>query len=492
MNQPNYRQLVDSIVKVAKTTYDNELFFTETLLVKAKKLTERFPTDSTCVSLYNFLSKRASSKLTINRAELRSVYDNCYSKNNNFVKSFGNELGITEAPKENIVPKEDKDLLEAAHTKLVDPVLSQQLESTFTKEAIKHFTPETEADAKKVCVRELNSCGLMPKKINTAGIDSNVIICEAVYETPKGHRSVLIPVEIKDSKALLPYRFATKKGYVSLTASNITAFINSTIEQAPSEIQKDLDLSKYIDQSSVDEFSSKLNTNIGAAEFLFGRDSVELGRSLVDQELKTAGYRNAQICVDGVEKDTIKYAVKIADGFGFVVPVKYVDKNLTVPKIIIAGGKPYNFSQKGLSQMLSKAPSNINAVAKTSGLYGLKPDELVEQIRQAMANDNYLKAEDSLTMLKRSDNPGAYQLGLQAYKAGLAGNLTKSASLKDDEICKQAIKTPNSQHLMCPHTGLSVDKIYKDKSGHCRPLHRKDSGMYEPATFVTAKILGVI
>lgn len=492
MSHNNQRDLVNSIVKVAQAAFNSEAYFIQPLASRARKLAEQYPNDATSVAICNFLNKRAESSLTITRGDLRSAYDSVYSRNNHFMKAFAQELGITEIKEEEKpVIREDKDLMEMAR-QAVDQTMVTQLQSVVDNQPIQYFTEETQTEAKKVCARELNGCGLMPKKINASGIDQNTIVCEAVYETPKGARSILIPVEIKNGKVLIPYKFATQSGFVDLMPKNITEYIHSTIENKPSELGKELDTSKIIDKQAVAEFSAQLKDKTGEAEFIFGRDLVEKGRGLIEQELKLAGYKNSQICVDGVAENTIKYAVKIGTNFGFSVPVTAKDKSVTLPKVIVASGKPYDFSMTGINKMMVEGRSDFSVVAKVSGLYNLKPGELIDQIKEAVLADNYYKAEDALTMLKNCDSPGAYQLGYQMYVDGLSGKLAKTASVKEEPVCKDAIKTPNSFIPLCPHTGLTIDKVAKDKHGHCIPASRKHEHLTEPATFMNAKILGVI
>ena len=162
------------------------------------------------------------------------------------------------------------------------------------------------------------------------------------------------------------------------------------------------------------------------------------------------------------------------------------NNQLVTPKVIVASGNVYGFDATGINQLLTSADSDPNAVSRTSQSYGLKPSELVNTVRTAMAEDNYLKAEDALQVLSTAGDKVAFQTAYSIYIQALSGNISKEAS---SQGCTAPVKTKNSKYLICSHTNLPVNKVYQDKYGSCRPLYRRNmQESYEGGFFSNSKI----
>jgi hypothetical protein len=121
-----------------------------------------------------------------------------------------------------------------------------------------------------------------------------------------------------------------------------------------------------------------------------------------------------------------------------------------------------------------------------SPLYGIKPSELVNIVKNAIAESNYIKAEDALNVLSDSDDEKAYEVALAAFTHGLGH---KGEEVEQPSKCAMIINSSSSQHEICGHTGLPTHKVYQDKRGDCQPLYRR--GMdesYEGASFMDSKV----
>lgn len=539
-------RLNELVTKTAKAVYDNEKFAIGVLAVQARKVAQAYPTDQTAIGMSNFLSKRAASSNAnfITRAELKDVYNKLYSPNNKFVGLFAEQLGIVEQVKTNVMqrdPNEGKNLVDQAYQNLADPILSNALASAFDKSApLKMYSNAAAISAEKSCAFELGHQGLPPKKISVIAGQSDILICQATYDTPKGEAHALIPVEIKDNKALLPTMFLSRAGFSDLQGQYLEEHLVSTagksykidaqklleavataknsVPETISDIERILlrasatketpithtangILYQQVDQpiadvreeqleqpAEVQEFAKRLTSAVGVAEFTLGKTAVNAGRQLIQKAMQRFGYSNAQIAVASNDENTIYFAVAVDQGIGFKVPVKFSRGKMEEPAIIIASGTVGEFSKSGISELLAQGASDYQAATVASPSYGLKPSELIQQIKKAMSENNYLKAEDALNVLKASGDDKAFRVGFELYKEALAqGGMKKTAT--KESCCDKQYKVAHSKYMICAHTNLPTHQVYQDKHGDCRPMYRKNmSETAEGGSFLHSKI----
>lgn len=533
-------QLQKIVTKAAKALYDNEKFVLAGLAVRAHKVAEVFPTDQTVVSMANFLSKRAGTQDFITRSELKEVYNRLYTQNNKFAEHFSAELGaVSEEPKARVFKRdanEGTDLVQKAYEEMVDPILSNALASAFDKNIpLKAYSNKVAKKAEAMCAFELQTYKLPVKKIETVAGQSDLMICKATYETPKGNAFVLVPVEIKEEEALLPTVFLSTAGFLDLeekalqdhvfktagqsykvnvqevlkavasvkngtvkplneveqalmkvraskeTPVNFT--VNAILQQSVEAPIKDIEEPLVKADPEVESFAKSLASSAGVAEFTLGKNAVEAGRNLIARSLKDWGYA-PQVSVAKSDADTIFYAVAVDHRAGFTVPVKVVKGHSQAPKMIVTSSGVAEFSAEGISSVLASGESNSQMMAMASPLYALKASDLVEEVYQAMLDNNYIKAEEALTVLNNGNDSKAYQTAFEVYSAGLAGKLTK----KSESSCKMPLKTAHSQYVVCGHTNLPLHKVYQDKYGDCQPLYRKAIDSSSAAKSIQSKI----
>jgi hypothetical protein len=482
----------------------------------------------------------------ITRAELKDVYNKLYYPKNKLAQHFQKELGITEAPKKNLMrrdPREGQELplVEEAYARCADSMLAEQLTAAFDNKPHNTYSSDLAKEAQRTCARELNLCGLLPKRVEVVAGQSDLLICRAAYDTPKGHCHVLIPIDVQNNRAMIPSFFLTTSGFVSLNAkfikdhlkrtagktyqvdvqqllTAISAAKNGTGAKPMSDVERivmktasaqgtpsthTLNGILYKEFNPIDppspnlqtpqladteKFASRLSSNVGVAEFTFGKNTVEMGRNLIVQELKAAGHRNSQIAVSGVTDRTVTYAVSVDGGFGFSVPIQVINKQAVAPKVIVASGRVFEFSATGISELLSTSDTNPVASAQASPLNSLKPSSLVEEVRQAVAAGNYTKAEEALHVLKTAGDAVAYQAGYVAFVGGLSGRTMKKEAAAKSK-CSAQVQSQTSKYVLCSHTGLPIHKVYQDGDGHCLPLYRKQmKESSEGASFLTNRI----
>lgn len=523
--------------RAAKALHDNEKFPVGVLAVRARKIAEAFPNDPTSVAMFNFLTKRAASEPLISRTEFRDVYHKLFSQNNKFGGFFTEELGLSELPKPKLMQREaseGKDFAQEAYKNLADPILSHALSEVFDpKGSYKPYSMSIAKSAARTCLHELNRFAA-PKKIDVVAGQADLLICQASYETPKGWCSVLIPIEVKEGTALLPTVFLGKFGFVDLSKETLERHITETAGQnfkidiqqllqtvasvkngvkplsememiiakakaaqgnsynvnniLYQEIDKVQPLLEAPPTEETEEFAKRLANSTGIAEFKFGRSIVDKARNLLKMAMNEFGYTNAHIAVSNADDSTIYFAVSVDNCVAFNVPMKIAGKQGSTrfysPEIMISAGSIYTFSKAGISQLLSSKEVDQQMMAVASPSYGLKPSELIEQVRIAMVEGDLARAEDALIVLQQSNSP-SFKEAFAIYQAGLGGQI-KTAS--PQTYCNKQRKVAYSKHMICGHTNLPVHKVYQDKNGDCQPLYRKNISEAEGGSFMHSKV----
>ena len=124
-------------------------------------------------------------------------------------------------------------------------------------------------------------------------------------------------------------------------------------------------------------------------------------------------------------------------------------------------------------------------------MFGLKPSDLINNIREAATEGNLAKAEDALNVLASSGDTKAYASGFQVYASSLQG--IKKNEVTDHPLynANEFYTTAHSKFPISKQLGLPINKIYIDDQGNHRPLYRRGmSESYEGASFMNAKIFG--
>lgn len=537
-NMMDLNQLNSFILKTAEAVKQQESFFTGALATKAEKLAEVFPTDPTVVGMYNFLNKRASAQPMISRSELKQVYNTLYSNNNKFAVYFTDELGIQQ-PVEEVKKdsREGADLLAIANQN-IDSNLVDTLSSLFQdgkNAVVKTYTSKAAKSAEKNTLHALNRIGVYPKLAEVITGNNSWIVCRAAFDTPKGETSVLLPVEIVNNEPVMPNSLVSDQGVIELTASTLSDYLknnagkllkvnaeqvlsyvtktaepisevelalfrlktssnNSISVDAPGVLLqdprvgnevKDLEMPKFEIPEEFKSLGDRLSSKAGEAELFHGKNIVAAARDLIIRKLASFGYK-AQVGVASSDKNAIVYAASVDGRKGFKVPVKVVNASPLLPQTVVVENSVKEFSAEGISEIMSES-NDLQAMAMASPLYDLKPQELFISLASALQEENFAKAEDALHILRESGDSHFYNMAFAIYKKALKGefNIQKEASCG----CSHPIKTANSSSLVCGHTGLPVNKVYQDKFGQCRPMHRKgNEDGSESAHFVTSKV----
>lgn len=521
----------NDIISLANTIAKNEKLLLPFLEKKASDAAIQFPYDHTSLAMYNVIKRLASKNLTITRADLIELYNSNYTSNNKFASVFSEELGLRKDEREiKTAGQKTVNKVQENIDTIADPILLESLGAVFgDKLNVRKYNVKTANTASIETSRYLNKLNLSVKSSSVLDGDNKFLIVNSEFETPKGDTNILLPVQIIDDKVLAPSVFVTNAGVQDLNSDNVVKYVlantgkrtnikasdilkaisnmeskeiisnvslaatklastketmlsgNQILGQELVNYKKDLEVPKIID-NEFSTFTEKFASAVGVASFKFGNDKVLLGKNLIAKKLASFGYKNSQIKVLDVEDKNVIYAVAI-DNVSFRVPVKLASEKVLNPEVIISNGSLKQFNSECISELFGNEVFDSRASAVNSKLYGLKPSELLTQVKQAMLESNYAKAEDALNLLQDSGDVKAYAIAFEIYSNGLSG-ITKQAS--EQKVCNKQIKVATSSQPICSHTNLPVNKTYVDKHGCCRPLYRKDmEETYQVASFAT-------
>lgn len=531
----DFLQLKALIDKTAQQLEDTEQYFTEALALRAKKLAYQYPTDTTAVGMVGALEKKALQSPMITRGELKNIYDYLFTPGNMVKGVFAEELGLKpekviettvkrneDGTEEKIVEKTLLSMYDGADQHLV-----AALETIWDKNAT-GYSKELAKNAANTCLYQLE-CLSAKAPVKVVAGQADVLICQATYQTPKGEVSILIPVEVKNSQTLLPNMFLTREGFVDLTRANINNFVKDNagrnfrvnpeqllaavaelkngVAEPLSEVEmivlrakhaaepklsgqyiygemekevKPLEMPKYAAHPEVIKAADKLTPKMGEAQLLFGKTAVEQGMNYLVVSLRKMGYL-PQVSITEVGESSITFAVAVNHNTGFKVPVKVANKKIQLPTVVISAGGMAEFTKAGIDSILT--PSS-HIVALASSLHEESSSQLLGVLKQAMTNNDYLKAEEVLNVLQHGEDQIAFRNAFDIYSQGLRGEVKQASQ------CNRQIKTANSVHMTCAHLNLPVHKVYQDSHGSCRPLYRQNQDLTSEAVkFVSTKIL---
>lgn len=534
----SYDKIYGLVKSAAETLANTEQFFLPSLLLKLKKAAADCPYDQTIIAMTNVLNKMDDNKkILITKGELKGLYQKLYVSGTRFADYFEQELDLQDAPTVKTASAQAVSS-EISVYGTADPILSNALTSVFDNSVpLKLYGQEAAQKALKVVGSNLEVWNLQAAKLSVSSGNQHFIVVQADYETPKGLTSVLVPVEINKDKALGPSLFMGNGAPLELTHTNLKGYLTthageklalrgsdvleaitnaivgkrefSSVELAlvkakaakghtaahfsdqvlgqsmPALPEKDLELPK---PGQFKSFAEKFETPLGLASFKFGVDKVNLGRDAIVRTLSHFGISNPQINIAQTNDTSVVYAVSLDGKLAFNVPVKFANNRVINPDLLICNGSVMSFTKTSIQKLYASKEVDYKAAAVASPSYGLKPSELIDNLRDAIAEGNHTKAEDALNVLSESGDEKAYRTAFNLYFSSLG--LSKTASAPEKQ-CSMIVNSNTSQHPICGHTGLPLHKTYIDKHGQCAPLSRRGqeeatSGNY----FTSFKLLG--
>lgn len=538
---------IDKLTKIAAslaTAIDNnEQLLTSVLVHKLEKAAEAYPYDPTIVGMTRVINKFADKNMFVTRGQLRDLYNKFYSRNTKFGELFVEELGEAtqlKTPKfANRIANEEV-AVSTAH--LGDQVLANALESVFDKNVpLKLYAKDVAESAKHIVATTLDGWNLAPTNVDCEAGNDKFIIVRANYETPKGRTYFYVPVQIVKNKATSPIGFIGNGTSSDLNHKNVKEYItksagmklkisaenvldvltkaasedrevsdaelalirlnasrkeaeyvagNQILAQKVESEVKEIQLPKYSEYSHLEE---KFTSPTGIASFTVGEDKVNIGREIIARNLSSFGIKNAQITVADSNNNTVFYAVSLNSGrVAFRVPVKVENGKVQPPNVMLCQGSVSSFDANGVRKLFAEETTDYKAAAVASPNYNLKSSDLIENVRQAMKDQNLAKAEDALNVLAERGDAQAYATGFKVYASALTGKTDENDVTKHPLYNpKDFYTTSASNNLISKQTGLPISKIYIDENGNHRPLYRRGMNEnYQGGFFMNYKIFG--
>src|SRR6185369_16052377 len=193
--------------------------------------------------------------------------------------------------------------------------------------------------------------------------------------------------EISDAEIALTKLTATRQGKSEF-------FTNQIVGQKVAEASaKEVELPKYDEFVS---FEKQFTSPYGQAAWQFGADKVKVAREYIIRELTGYGHKNPQVTVTKSDDATIFYSVALDAGrVGFTVPVKVAEGKVVKPSVMLCNGTVAPFNADGVNGLYVNNASDFKAAAAASPLFGLKPSDVLNNLRTALAEGNNEKAEDA-------------------------------------------------------------------------------------------------
>lgn len=537
MDVRSIQDLKRFFAKLSDKLAATDKFFTARLATRLTKAAEQNPQDHTIVQMASFLTRRsgAPSGHLISRAELHDVYKKLYTSNTKCAAYLGDELGVKthqlpEAAPMTRSPREGESI-DDLYSRHADQRMVAEFEAAFDKNATYKAYDQKVAKRAEVIV-----AGVLSGHPTVQAIDGRdyAILCQATYETPKGRSSVLIPVEVVNGNALVPSVFLTPSGFENLNNKLLEAHIQRTAgkfykvnaNQIFNVIKKakfgTVDNKEELDQvdravmmlksktAGVDDvtpdgilyqkvdaetksvqlpeskatkkFAEQLESVGGQAEFVFGKKAVDMGRYWIQRDLAEFGYKNPQIKVANISDDTVIYAVAVA-GSGFKVPVKIKNNTATQPTMILTAGGIEEFTRVGIKNAMGASDPKASALAM--GYDIADPAALIREVEAACHAGDINRAGDAINAINATGDERAIRYAFDVYLSALNGDQVKKSAPK-----MKTIKIGGNE--VEATTGLPVDKLYIDESGHVQAKYRQHMDKTEDGTasgFMNAKII---
>jgi len=452
----NLQEISLLITKAASAIDANEKLPLPILAAKARREAQARPTDTQLVNASQVLTKMASDKTFIGKEELREIVNRFTASHSKLASVFAEELGSPQAKVSTFQREGEGATLEQDYQRFADPTLSNALSAALSENPTeKLYTDAAAKRAHRAAHAQLLAIGFEPDKMSTFAGRGEFIICQATHETPKGQAHVLVPVEMRDDRAILPTLFLSRAGFQDIEAKPYAEQIvssagkafrvdgaklldvlerakrgsdgpvdavemaaikiaseagegvlhdpNSVLYKELEDVKEDVALPHY-EATEEAKFAETLGKPDGVARFVHGDRVVEAGRSMLVRKFAEMGYGNVQVRVSDVEEDKIFYAVAVATTAGLKVPVEVNGNMIIPPKVVFANDFVTSFSKEAIDEVIANGDGgNKRALAAASACYDMKPTELLEVVKESVAEGNYLRAEEAINVLGEVD-----------------------------------------------------------------------------------------
>lgn len=417
---------------------------------------------------------------------------------------------------------------------LVNTNLVKALSSVFGSsiDAIKAFDDKIAREGAKFVAAELNTLGFSPQ-VDIMGGDQEVLVYAAHFETRKGKVTIAIPTEVKNGRVLFPSTFVADDHLKELTSANLNYFVdkksetdNFSIPKASdvlaavgiltgkartaqdTEIKDQLDKlfgnsegdislntpALYLDRKYEDgrpdinttqqvempqelaHLARDFEDDILEAASEFGLEAIRNGKEMIARELRTAGFKNAQVKFGSESNDSVVYLVAINTPRGpaeIEVPIEMqsvaADKYIPLtPTYFAYDGLIEDFTAPKLQRFAVNlpAPSSGTKVYASAHSYMILP-ELKDEILKAASEGDYVTCEAALGQVQERFSEEDFKNAVADYHF----ILMQKAHLEHTEAqtCSKMIPAgKGSIYARCGHYGVPMHKVVIGEDGSCR------------------------
>jgi hypothetical protein len=436
---------------------------------------------------------------------------------------------------------------------LVDTNLANAISSTFTGsiDSVKAFDNSVAIKGKELVSAELQTIGFAPA-LEIMGGNLNNIVYAAHFETNKGRITLAIPTEISNGRVLFPSVFVADDHFEELTATNVSSFISKKSSVCDFSVPKTADILSAVRvitgkaKTASDSEFSKLQEVFGGKEkemelsvsnlfvnqkqeynrpdidthqnvampqelvhlardfeddvleaaSAFGLETIQTGRNMVASELRTAGFKNAQVKFGSESNDTVVYLAYINTPKGLAeieVPVemKSIAENKFVPlapTYFAYDGLIEDFSATKLQRFAIRLPdqSTKSVIHSTAFTYMLLP-ELREEILKAASDSDYITCESILNEVQGRFSEEDFKNAVSDYHFILMQK-SKLGKQEQTKCSKMIAAGKGSIYPRCGHFGVPMNQVVSDEQGNCRLKTAMERERLNPADETSAAI----
>lgn len=304
--------------------------------------------------------------------------------------------------------------------------------------------------------------------------------------------NVFIPVEFSQEAPLFPQVMSTTEQVYQINSDGLdqlTADVNSKIleKRAQSitglrsaedyEIALRNDNMKYdevVDEYELDaptqvslghdEIEQVLQNAVLTTDSQYSKETIDNGRTLVENELSDLGFSNSQVSFNGDYDHGLTYQASVNTEVGKLKIKIAVERNkqLLLP--------PTQFSVAGDSQVHLLNKQAVNQVARTAGkleqqvhplLFAMSYPELKKQLKSAAVNKQPKLAQDIITLIDEKFGDHYRNTATDDYQTWLEESITSYASRCGD--CNYYIpKTSQAKVDHCDLVKTAAKNVQKD------------------------------
>ena len=499
---------------------------------------EQYPNDSVITQMafaIERMAEHAPRGATISQSDISGIYNNFakISGASRFRDVLGELLldsGITATASSSDFIKQNR--LDAEIEKEIktaaDPTITNTIASVFSDSAeIKAFDNKIATKGIEYVTAELNARGFKPS-VEIMGGDKDTIIYAANIDTRKGRVTVAIPTQIDSGRVLFPSTFVADDHLEELSATTLGMFVEKKAVAGDFSVPKTADILSAVrvimghknlgaqeftkvTETVPDKQANELSTLFAASEKIvtkpdlntyqkadmpkelahlardfeddvleaasqFGLEAIRTGKELIANELRSAGFKNAQVKFGSESNESVIYLAAINTPKGpreieVAVEMKALSENKYMPLMptyFAYDGMIEDFTSTKLQRfaMTLPSPSTQNVVYTTAYNYMLLP-ELKDEMLKAVGDSDYVTCETVLAEIRDRFNDDDYKNAIADYHFILTqkAKLHKQSQYK----CSKVIHAGHgSIEDRCGHYLVPLSKVVTDEQGNCR------------------------